>query len=158
MSSSSAYVPMASNHNNRKVKGRKYNNPTREQIQHAKNCLPCKRWSNHGHWFGDHNEDESLPDIVPNSNTPLAPSKSKPRPAEVNYAAMVENAPRILKFNSATTLNSLNGTADSNVNQHSWLNNIGPFVDSGAPYSTIGIVELALVAAAVLPKWNGNLD
>lgn len=35
---------------------------------------------------------------------------------------------------------------------------LGPLVDSGAPYSVIGSVELAVPSCELLPNWNGVLD
>lgn len=38
------------------------------------------------------------------------------------------------------------------------MNHIEPLVDSVAPYSAIGIVELAVVAASTLSTLNGQLE
>lgn len=35
---------------------------------------------------------------------------------------------------------------------------VGPLIGSGAPYSAIGIFELAVFISELLPCWNGQLD
>lgn len=38
------------------------------------------------------------------------------------------------------------------------INYFEPLIDSGALYSAIELVELAVAAAIILPKWNGHID
>lgn len=67
-----------------------------------------------------------------------------------------ENGNCVLKFNNATTMSLTAHRSDSPTEV--MMNNGGPLADSGAPYSAIGIVELAVVSATILPTgmkhWN----
>lgn len=131
------------------------NRMTREQVIAAKNSSPCKRCGQFGHWYGDHCDDGSLPAHVSSSPSPIV-NQSNSKFIDLKQTEKSDVNNKVLKFNNSTALTELS-IASSDPNALDAISN-GPLVDSGAPYSAIGIVELAVVAAVILPRWNGQLD
>lgn len=122
---------------------------TREEVIIAKITSPCKLCGNYGHWIGDHNEDGYLPSEISNSSKPILIDRAKHHHKDALHhcaANKVDNGNPVLKFNNATTKIPYLLPIDSTTHAET-----GPLVDSGAPYPAIGIVELAVVAADILP-------
>lgn len=105
MNSSSALVPPESDNDYRKAKGKRFNKMTRDQVILAKNTSPCKRCGNYGHWFEDHNKDDSSPNNMPSSTSPIVSDKFKNK--DVMHQRIADksyNGNRVLKFSNATTI------------------------------------------------------
>lgn len=134
MHSSSVHVPSSYNRDSRKPKVKKFNNYTREMIMHAKSTSQCKCCGNYGHWFGDHNEDGSVNDHVPNSSTPIGGTKGKPKANDAVTSAKPDSTSRVLKFRTATTTLNLHDSSTPIMTIQLLNNNVGLLVDSGASY------------------------
>lgn len=92
-----------------------------------------------------------------NSSEPILNNERKTKNATIHDTVYkAKNGNQVLKFNTAT-ISSVQSyffaTTTLRLNTHAW-----PLPDSDAPYSGIGIVELAVVAAKILPQWNSTLE
>lgn len=125
---------------------------TRDQIKQANNLDSCNRCVKFGHWLSDHLQNRSLPDGVMSSLTPIKDDdKSNNGGANDGQSKQDSNANNTIGFKNGSTAHHIN---NDKVNALK----IGPLVDSGAPYSAVGAVELALPSCYALPNRNRPLD
>lgn len=66
--SSSISAATHTNNDSRMPKIKRFNKMTQEQVTTAKNISLYERCGKYGKWYGDHNEDGSLPSETPNSS------------------------------------------------------------------------------------------
>lgn len=133
------------------------NSMTKEQIRHAKNTNVCNRCGSYGNCYNDHCSDGTLHEVVVSSRTPIVVdnNKSQYRANDDGKSDKTEKSrSTITLINAAlnykaglTTLNKMNYEGQES----------GPLVDSGVPYSSIGLVELNALTH-VTSCFNAKLD
>lgn len=123
---------------------------TEEQMQAAIKTSVCKKCGKYGHWFSDRREDGSLPNDFSSSTAPIVNNSDK------KHMPLMQN-------NGTTDKKNLNTMTFNNVKMKIHTNSsegkrhdvddeqIGPLVDSGAPYSAVGNIELAVVSCMLMP-------
>lgn len=117
----------------------KYGDRNRPRISPTMKYL-CDTCGKYGHWKRNHMADGSLPPGVKSLNTPQVQTEHSSRQSNSenqNYgdSSSNENKKKTLSFNTVT----LDECPETPIS-------IGPLVDSGAPYSAIGLVELNILA------------
>lgn len=136
---------------------------TRERVVSFKHMSPCKICDNCEHWYGNQKYDGFLSRdtfnslvstvdknlTVKNPSTPNATDiKGKRRRSFTFYKGIVARSPKnIWPVGGIYFLSTLLSIARN-----------GLLISSEAPYSAIGVVGFAVVAALVVPNWNITLD
>ena len=107
-----------------------------EQLRKYKLRCRCNTCGKFGHFHSDHNADGTIKDGLPsNDNPPNASNNSNNINRNGNGGAVLNFGMANLTPKSTTSLSSF-----SNVPSQ-----LGPMVDSGAPYSAIGVPELCVL-------------
>lgn len=124
---------------------------------HPTRKYPCNLCGKYGHCKSSHNEDGSLPSNVPSYDSPTESNQSHSR-SEKNGSSSNTNhekshnwKKKAVSFNKATLTTFSSSTKNCSVE-------LGPLVDSGAPYAAIGLFELNLLADHVGIRSNPKLD
>lgn len=114
----------------------------------ASNFVRCGKFR---HWWADHNEEVSF-DI---SKPSFYKAQVAPHPANQAPSNFSNCDNKSVTFNVA----AIDGYIPLSTAKTSPYNPLlGPMVDIGAPYSSIGFSKLFELSSSILPSWRGELE
>ena len=147
---SSLTVNSANTYSNKKNKYKHKTRLTPDQLASLKARSQCHTCKAYGHWSTDHRSDGSLKPGIPSNNSPNASgSNSNHSRKESSGSSNTNSKGNTLNFNTAY-MSFTSEIAPSNSFYVESQDPIrkpfnGPMVDTGAPYSAIGLTELRIL-------------
>lgn len=120
---------------------------TRQQLADLKLKCRCKKCGRFGRWASDHAKDGSVPDGVLSNEAPI-PTTNGDKPVLPE---------RSITFNCANLDSRLSFMSSTPSNVSILPPSPGPLVDTGAPYSAIGYLQLAEISPLILPCFDRKL-